>query len=210
MGSTSTARRLLVALVVVLAAAVAPVAHGGAFTDSAVACSDRDVARPFLRWLDPLQYTLVPNGGFEQGATGWTLAGGARVVSGNEPYYVRSTSDRFSLSLPAGSSATSRPVCVELLDSVARFVVKGPLLRSLKVEVLYEDRYGKVQAVSLLPTAGLGSWQPSLPHLLLANVNLANVFCPDGESTAVALRFRPIGLSSWRIDDVYVDPFLHR
>ena len=66
------------------------------------ACGDRDLSRPFLPWLDPMQYALVGDGGFEAGARGWKLAGGAKVVSGNEPW---KTSGHGSRSLPQSRSS---------------------------------------------------------------------------------------------------------
>jgi len=37
---------------------------------------------PFLQWLDPLPYTLLPGGDFESGAAGWKPSGDARVIPG--------------------------------------------------------------------------------------------------------------------------------
>ena len=48
------------ALIIGLATAAAAPA-GAAVLDG---CPDKDMSRPFLRWLDPISYTLAPNGGF--------------------------------------------------------------------------------------------------------------------------------------------------
>ncbi len=45
------------------------------------------------------------------------------------------------------------------------------------------------------------SWQPSLPHLVVAN--LLPLFPPD--MTAVRFTFKPL-LGSFSVDDVFVDP----
>ena len=45
----------------------------------------RPVSRPFLPWLDLAWYEAAPDGGFEAGADGWTLSGGAAVVDGGQP-----------------------------------------------------------------------------------------------------------------------------
>ena len=80
-------------------AALTPSASAGILVKSAGAYVPQPLERPFLRWLDPAQYTLLPGGTFESTLTGWTLSG-ARVVSGNEPYYVHGKSGKQSLSDP--------------------------------------------------------------------------------------------------------------
>jgi hypothetical protein len=171
------------------------------------ACGDRDTSRPFLRWLDPMKYTLVPNGGVEAGATGWTLKGGAKVISGNEPWKASGPGSR-SLYLPSGSSAMTPPMCVETLDPTVRYFAKNRgivALSSLLVEVVLLDSRGR--AVLALPAGvhtGFGSWHPSLPGVALLNLTGALL---SGGKTTVAFRFRPIGLGAkWQIDDVFVDP----
>jgi hypothetical protein len=174
------------------------------------ACPDRPVAREFARWLDPIKYTQVPGGHFEGSMSGWTLAGGARVVSGNEPFYLRSDGDDQSLYLPSGSSATTPFVCVELLDPVARFVSRnrGSLLGALEVEALVRTPGGTLRLPAGIDAA-LSSWHPSLPILTAANV-FSGLNLEDG-TAEVAFRFRPVGLfAAWQIDDVYVDPFRSR
>ena len=47
-----------------------------------------------------------------------------------------------------------------------------------------------------------GSWHPSAPHLVVAN--LLPLLPPD--MTAVRFKFAPLLGGSWQIDDVYVDP----
>jgi hypothetical protein len=173
-----------------------------------LSCGD-DATHPFQRWLDPLPYTLAPDGGFENGAEGWSLSRGARVVSGNEPFYLSGAGSR-SLYLPAGSSATSPPMCVGLLLPIVRFVsTGGGLLTYLQVEALYEDASGRQRSLVLLPGAlPTRSWQPTLPMLQLAG--LLNTLTLNGVTTEMSFRFTPRGLfggGNWKIDDVYVDPW---
>jgi hypothetical protein len=195
-------RRLASLLVVLCAAVVAPSAYA--------ACPDRPLAREFAPWLDPINYTLVPGGHFENGARGWVLSGGARIVDGNEPFHLRAAADGRSLLLPSGSFATSPFVCVELLDPVARFVTRnrGSALGVLKVDAILQ--VGDRRVVLPAGLAALASrWEPSLPMLTASNF-LAGLDLEDG-TAEVAFRFRPAGLSSaWQIDDVYVDPFRSR
>src|SRR6185503_2800287 len=107
-------------------------------------------SNPFLRFLDPLPYTLAPDGGFEGGAAGWQLSGGARVVAGNESFMLSGPGSK-ALQLPAGSSATSPPMCVGLLLPVVRFVTQGgALLSNLNVEAVWTNASGGQSSLVLL------------------------------------------------------------
>jgi hypothetical protein len=190
------------------AATAAPASASG---DGSLLGCGHEATHPFLRWLDPLPYTLLPGGDFESGAAGWKLSKGARVVSGNEPFDVGRTGGSNSLLLPAGSSATSPPMCMGLLLPVVRyFSTGGNLLSYLRVEAVYKDARGRERSIDLLP-GGLPtkSWAPSLPALQL--MGLLNVLTLDGLTSDIALRFTPKGLlfgsGTWRIDDIYVDPW---
>ncbi len=168
-------------------------------------CPDQAMSRPFLRWLDPISYTLAPNGGFESGAQGWQLRGGATVASGNESFNL-SGPGRYSLYLPSGSTATSPAMCVETLDVFARYVAKNRgliALSSLKVDAIVKDSAGHTFTLPAGVNTGGSSWAPSLPAVALLDVlGLLN----DGRVT-VSFRFQPIGLGAkWQIDDLYVDP----
>ena len=203
-------RHVLLALVASLALA-AP-AHAGTFGDSAAPCEGRTVEQPFMRWLDPMRYVLAPNGDLENGSAGWKLTGGARVVDGNETFYVGGARDSHSLLLPAGSSATTRPTCVQLLHPTVRYFAKNravPLLSTLRVEALIENPLtGGVLVLPVGVHTGPRTWHASLPGLVLAD--FLSVLGEDAE-LAVAFRFKPLGLgASWQIDDVYVDPFRNR
>ena len=197
--------------VLVLATAVAALLVPAAPASAGLldGCGDRALERPFLRFLDPLAYTLVPGGDFESTA-GWTLTGGARIVDGNEPWKVHGASDSHSLSLPSGSSATSPPVCIHLLDPTVRFfgVNNGSLLSLMRVDVLYNDAGGRQRTLLAGLAPGTGTWLPTLPYLFLENA--LQVLSLDGLTTEVRFRFTPtnilLGSGKWRIDDVYVDP----
>ena len=49
-------------------------------------CPPRPLDRTFLPWLDAAWYEAAPDSGLESGGAGWTLAGGAAVTDGNNPY----------------------------------------------------------------------------------------------------------------------------
>jgi hypothetical protein len=196
-------RRLGAAFALVIGLATVAAAPAGASVLGS--CPDRPMSQPFLRWLDPLSYTFVQNGGFESGSTGWQLRNGAKVVAGNESFNL-SGAGRSSLYLPSGSSATSPATCVETLDVVSRYVAKnrGPILLStLKVDAIVKDSAGHTFVLPAAMNTGGSTWAPSLPALGLLNT-LA--LLSDGKAT-VSFRFTPVGLgAAWQIDDLFVDP----
>ena len=171
--------------------------------NAALSCPGQTTTRPFLPWLDVGNYVSVPNGSLES-STGWSLAGGATLVSGNEPWKVNRSTDSRSLYLPSGSSATSPPLCVTLLHPTLRFFAtnSGSVLTTLRVDAITQ-----VLGIKTTIPIGLlvgGSWSPTLP-LLTVDSLLSPV------TGNIQFRFTPVGSNSgWRIDDVYVDPFKQR
>jgi hypothetical protein len=196
-------KRFGAALAVAIGMAAAATAPAGATVLGN--CPDRPMSQPFLRWLDPISYTFVQNGGFESGSNGWVLRNGAKVVSGNESFNL-SGAGKYSLYLPSGSSATSPATCVETLDVFARYTAKNRgliLLSTLKVDAIVKDSAGHTFTLPAGVNTGGSSWAPSLPAVALLDV-LA--LLSDGKVT-VSFRFTPIGLgAAWQIDDLYVDP----
>ena len=154
---------------------------------------------PFSAWSDYANYAFTPDGGFESGGSGWSLSGGARAVSGNESFYVHSKLDKTSLSLPAGASATSPPMCISLLSSKMRFVARGDAGSKVKVQILYRGLLSSV--VGILDggtyTVG-GSWKPS-PQIGMLGGVLPLL------TSGVSFRFTAVGGAA-AIDDVYLDP----
>ena len=208
--SRKSARNLLALFTALVALAAVSASPAAAADGSLLGCGYQPV-HPFVRFLDPLPYTLLPGGDFESGAQGWKLSGGAKVVDGNESFYVTSARDSHSLLLPPGSSATSPPMCMGLLLPIVRyFSTGGALLSYMRVEAVYTDSSGRQRALDLLP-GGLPSksWSPGLPALqLLGTVNTLTL---NGLTSQISLRFTPKGLlfgsGTWRVDDIYVDPW---
>jgi hypothetical protein len=204
-------KAIVAAVAVALVASAADTGRGALVPAGQPSCSGQLLEQPFLRWLDPAHYVLAPDGGLEGRARGWTLRGGATVVSGNEPFYVRSRRDSRSLALPSGSSATTPLICVGVEHPTVRLFAMntGSVLSTLRIDVVFTGPLGLPVAAPVTTLVSGGAWKPTAPALLLANITALPVVT-DG-AIAVALRFTPQGAAvRWRIDDVYVDPFKGR
>jgi hypothetical protein len=161
---------------------------------------DTNVSKPFARWGDNNSYVLVPGGSFESGTAGWKLAGGAKVVSGNEPFYVRSGSDRYSLYMPAGSSATSPPMCFDPGDWHLRFFSAGS--GTVRVKIVVKSLLGVLSVLDGGSVSSGSTWKPS-PEVRLLLTNICGLLATD----SISLRFVPANTAGLRIDDVYLDPW---
>lgn len=202
------------ALVAALAGALCALAlaaqpsHAALLTASTPSCAAGAGSQVFLPWLDVANYEPAPDGGFEAGAKGWSLAG-ATTVAGNESWTVGAAGDRTSLKVPSGGSATSPTFCVGLENPTVRLFAKrvgGSLLSTLRVDVRFQDALGATQELPIGAVAlNGGSWQPTLPMAIVANL----LPLLPGDHTPVQLRFVPQGGAAWQVDDVYVDPFKH-
>ena len=159
----------------------------------------------FAPWGDYRNYMLMPGGAFESGTPAWALSGGAKVVAGNEPFYVRSKLDKNSLYLPSGSSALSPTACFGLGDWHARFFVRnvGSSSGKLKVEVVVKSLLGVLSILDGGTVSGTGVWAPS-PDIGLTVTNICSLLGVQ----AVSFRFRPTGSgAAFQVDDVYLDPW---
>jgi hypothetical protein len=187
--------------------AVNPIGVSTAALQAAEPCTAPAEATPFTQWGDTNSYTLAPGGSFESGAP-WVALGGASVVADNEPWYATgNTSDDHALALPSGSTAVSAPMCVSLgYPDMRLFARRMSGSGSLDVDVLYVSLLdGQVHALPLAAlTASDGNWFVTGQIPLL--VNTLSILSPGGVAP-VAFAFTPSAGSSWRIDDVYVDPF---
>jgi hypothetical protein len=160
----------------------------------------------FAQWADYANYFLAPNGGFENGSTGWSLGGGASVVAGNEPFY---TSGAHSLSLPSGSTATSPTTCIGAGDLFVRMfgADRGGADSGLHVRVVWYGLLNKVLGISDFNTYAPGSdWSPT-DKLSSSGGSIAISLLPIIGSTSARVQLTPIGSGSrWLIDDLYIDP----
>ncbi len=167
-------------------------------------CTGRAQAPEFAQWWDWNNYFLMPNGGFEAGATEWALSGGASVVDGNEAYYVVGGSH--SLQLTPGSTAESRTVCVSTGEDIIRLFVKNPHVSGA---ILHVD------ATVRNPTTGAMGWAafdvngdvPSATWAPTMRLPIPAFFGSAG-TQELTIRFSIRGTpATWVVDDVLIDPF---
>ena len=201
---TRRTSRILLATAVAAMALLAPAgsANAGLLSESAGACPSYDSSPVFSRWLDPFEYTLAPGGSFES-ASDLTLAGGARIVAGNEPSYLSGKDHRNSLLLPRGATATTAPMCVGLDKPTVRFFARRPsfsLLPLMTVEGVYTDKAGATRSLPFVGTAlAGGGWSLQLPFVA------TGALLELGDSTMMRFRMRAV-TGDWQVDDLYVDP----
>jgi hypothetical protein len=195
------------AATLVASLAMAGSASAGVVVKTTTNCADQVLSQPFSRFADPMHYTLMPGGSFENGTGGWAFSGGARVTSGNESYNVNGAGDHQSLRLPLGSSAVTAPMCVGLEHPTLRFFAKrnSGLLSTLVVSVRIQLQLGGTLELPVGVVLPNSSWTPSLPMIYLDNL----LPLLPGQYTPVSFRFTPL-LGDWSVDDVYVDPFHSR
>ena len=200
-------RRILFGVAIIAAVLVTSTAKASlADTGSASYC-DSTSNQVFSRWGDSSYYARLLNNGLESGNTPWTLSGGARPVSGNEPFYLSGNKlDSHSLLLPSGSSAVSGTVCFAVGDWHLRLLARnvGSSSGGLHVQVVVPTLLGGLLTVLDGGTVrGGGTWAPT-PRLELLLSNVTNLI----GTRAVAFRFTPVGAgAAYQIDDVYLDPW---
>lgn len=180
-----------------------------AFAGSAQACSYTGAEQVFAPWGDRHSYVLAPDGGFEAGGSGWSLSGGASVVAGNESYYLNDAADSRSLSLPAGSSAVSPPICMSLDTPIFRLLARngGNPTSRLRVEAVYK-LLGLVRTKTVSGVAAGASWAPTQQmSTVLTLSTIVGTLIPS----AIQIRITPLDdRGAWQVDDLYVDPFSRR
>jgi hypothetical protein len=218
-GLSNMNKRKALSLRVAVAALVAAATAIGAGTASAHSsagapgvgkytqgCPTFDTSEPFTPWTDTGDYFLGPAADFEGSLTGWT-AKNAKIVSGNESYYVNSPTDSHSLSLPKGSSATTPSICVTLDTPQLRMFVKNTgASATLQINMTYTNNQGKpsTSTVAKLAVGAKADWAPIAPVLFLSKITS---ILSNNNQTWVTFQLASNG--SLLVDDFYVDPIKH-
>jgi hypothetical protein len=155
-------------------------------------CQGHVLSQPFLPWNDANEYFPVADGSFESGAAGWQFSGGAKIVSGGEPFLGGTQ----ALDLPAGAKATAPATCINLLSPTVRMFAAGS--GSVTVSVISMNKTFGVGTIY-----SNGTWAPTSTFLLVTNV-LA-LLSPTGASSATFVFTSTSG--DVKLDDVFVDPY---
>ena len=167
-------------------------------------CTDPVLSNPLAGLGDARHYFTAPGGRFEdRGTAGWTLSGNAQYNNPQSPYAVLGSSDRGSLRLQPGGSATSPAFCVDLDYPSFRFFLADLQARdgSLDVEVIYPELENDNVFLSARLTARK-SWSLS-PDVMLEPERAGASF----GWRKVAIRFTAHGANAdFHIDDLVVDP----
>jgi hypothetical protein len=165
-------------------------------------CPPQPAAQVFMPWGDPGWYASVPDGGVETRLGAWSLDDSATFVNGNEPFFVRSPADAWSLSLSSGASATSAPTCVNLGHPTLRLFARSgsPTRGTLRIAVEFTDLIGARRTQQIAMLAADGSWAPTPPIAIFANA--LSLLIPQ----QVRFHFSADD-AKWQVDDVYVDPY---
>jgi hypothetical protein len=153
----------------------------------------------FTPWGDTHQYYFTQSGGFESGAPGWTLSGGAHLVAGNEPFDVHSKTDSSSLLIPTGAAATSPPLCFGLDTPGIRFFAtsnSGPA--TIHVQVIANGPLGLLSTLDGGPATVGTSWAPTP----VFSTTLSQL------SGATSIQLKITSTGNVQIDDIYIDPFV--
>jgi hypothetical protein len=190
-----------------LVAVVAGAAPAGASAAIPAGCVAPSFSKPFMPWKDTALYTLSPGGDFETGTPGWKLSGGARVVAGNESFYVGGAGDRMSLSLPSGGRAVSAPMCIDRTYPSFRFFARntGAAKAGLDVEVLWRESGVTRTLKARLDRQAGPAWTP------VKSLRLNAGALSTGALEPVTFRFTAGGTGgAWQVDDLYVDPYMRR
>jgi hypothetical protein len=193
-------RTTLTALLSAVAVFVVPAA-------AQAACGATPTTKPFQAFSDGHDYSLVPNGGFESGAGGWSLPG-ARVASGNESWSVRAPGDSKSLAIDATGTAVSPTVCIDINRPTYRFFARrtSGSWGVLNLRVRWQDSSGHTNetTIAALDSSFGTAWRVSPVYNIASLLGLWNA----DQDSSVQLVFDPENSGgSWAIDDVYVDPY---
>lgn len=188
----------LVGVMAVLAGFALPSGAGLLGTGAAKYC-DPFSFKAFQPWGDGSNYMLMPGGSFEDGTPSWALSGGAKPVLGNESFYINSKTDKKSLYMPSGSSATSPTMCFAAGDWHLRFVNKGS--GQVRVTVHVSSLLGLLSVLDGGTVKPGATWTPS-PKVGLLLSNVGGLLT----TKAISIRLTSSGGTA-QVDDVYLDPW---
>lgn len=152
-----------------------------------------EISNPFQTYGDNEAYRLAPGGDFSDGAPGWTLSGGAELVSDTSP-----ASGGDALALGRRDSALSAPICVDGSESFSRMFsrsVGGRAFSSVVVDVVVPSG----RSISVDVIRGDDDWAPTSTFPTPRRLAQTGI-------DSFQYRFTAIGRGTTILDDLYVDP----
>jgi hypothetical protein len=195
----SIPRRLLTSAAALAAACAAGL--GGGAAPAALAATCPPPPTPVYPFGPDTGYVMTTGGDFGTGSQAWTLTGGAPRVADQAPDVLFAPANSFgALYLPPGSSATSPCVTAPGIVGWVRPYVKsvGASGGLLSVQIIV---HGTVYSAGIV-TAGAG-WAPT--PLLQSDAPLYK------GAVTYQVRLTPIGPgAAFDVDDVWIDPLMHR
>jgi hypothetical protein len=206
----------VVALAIVVFAAVSSMGVGSAAAAALATgtCSFPAVSQPLAQFGDANSYFLVPDGDVEGAMSGWTFAGGAGVVAGNESFFVGGTQDSHSLGLPTTSAVVTTPTMCVTADSPAfRMFIKnngnlGHIDGQLAVYLNFTGADGKQQQVKIAALkVNSTAWtvSPKISFVQYISTPLKSGYAN------VSFTIKPNdNHGNWQLDDIYIDPYFCR
>jgi hypothetical protein len=172
---------------------------------ASAACPSAPVTKAFKAFGDNADYSLLSNGGFESGASGWSLSG-ASVASGNESYKVRGSADSKSLAIAATGRAISPKFCVSTDHPTFRFFAKrtSGTWGDLNVSLRWSVGGGATNETTVGSVTTGTAWTPTQSFALSQTLSLWN----SDQTATVQVILDPEDYGgAWAVDDVYIDPY---
>jgi hypothetical protein len=177
----------------------------GISTGSAMAasCDYTQTSTVFAPWNDANLYTPFQGSTFENGASGWSWGGGANIVNGDGNTLLNAASTH-SVQVPGGGTAKSPWLCVNSYTPSMRFFVRRVSgTGALRVKGLVAAGGSQSATITTIADA-TGSWAPS------AVVSFPATFTATTTGVNVQIQFVADAGTTFRIDDVELDPYLRR
>jgi len=178
------------------------------------ACPTPPTVKAFQAFGDSSDYFLAPNGGFESGATAWTLSN-ASVGSGNESHYLHGKSDSRSLRVAPGGKAVTAAICLDTTRTGYRFFARqpgngaGPDL-NVSVRFVGKDGISREQQIDTLTEGNYRSWTPSrfwAPSIAAQMFQAIGLTVDDTASVRLVFAAENAAGPAWQLDDLYIDPY---
>jgi hypothetical protein len=185
--------------------ACACVIFSGVATGTAMAasCDYTQAATVFSPWGDANSYTPFQGSTFESGASGWSWGGGANIYSGDSDGLL-ATSGTHSVQIPGGGTAKSPWLCVNSDTPSMRFFVRRVSgSGNLTVRALLSSGGSQLATLTTVSDA-TAAWGPS-PF-----VAFPYAFTSTTSGVNVQIQFAADPGTTFRIDDVELDPYLRR